>query len=166
MASKTLTATAIADELMTAMTRLRARLRSESTPSDMRWTWSQLAALGRLVNDGPTTMTDLALAEHVRRQSMAETVAGLRADGLVESQPDPTDGRKVLLAATRKGRDLLEGIPAAREAWLGIVINEMLDREEQQTLREAAAIMNRLADSSAEPMSSSGSSPRYSHGTR
>jgi DNA-binding MarR family transcriptional regulator len=113
----------------------------------MRWTWSQLAALGRLVEGGPTTMTDLALAEHVRRQSMAETVAGLRADGLVESRPDPTDGRKVLLAATQKGRDLLKGIPAAREAWLGIAMNEMLDREEQQTLRKAAAIMNRLADS-------------------
>jgi DNA-binding MarR family transcriptional regulator len=166
MASKTLTATAIAAELMTAMTRLRARLRSESTPSDMRWTWSQLAALGRIVEDGPTTMTDLALAEHVRRQSMAETVAGLRADGLVESQPDPADGRKVLLVATAKGRDLLKGIPAAREAWLGIVMNGMLDREEQQTLCKAAAIMNRLADSGAEPMSSSDGSRRYSHGAR
>ncbi|HEX6452908.1 MAG TPA: MarR family transcriptional regulator [Trebonia sp.] len=149
MASKTLNATAIATELMTAMIRLRARLRSESTPSDMRWTWSHLAALGRLVEGGPTTMTDLALAEHVRRQSMAETVARLRADGLVESRPDPTDGRKVLLAATRKGRDLLKGIPAAREAWLGIAMNEMLDREEQETLRKAAAIMNRLADSAS-----------------
>jgi DNA-binding MarR family transcriptional regulator len=147
MASKTLTATAIATELMTAMIRLRARLRSESAPSDMRWTWSQLAALGRIVEDGPTTMTDLALAEHVRRQSMAETVAGLRADGLVESQPDPADGRKVLLAATQKGRDLHKSIPAAREAWLGITMDAMLDPEEQETLREAAAIMNRLADS-------------------
>jgi DNA-binding MarR family transcriptional regulator len=146
MAGKTLSSTAVAVELMTAMTRLRARLRSESTPSEMRWTWSQLAALGRIVI-GPTTMTDLALAEHVRRQSMAETVARLRADGLVESQPDPTDGRKVLLVATPKGRDLLESIPAAREAWLGIVMSTMLGPGEQQTLREAAEIMNRLADS-------------------
>ena len=162
MAGKTLTAPAVATELMTAMIRLRARLRSESTPSDMRWTWSQLAALGRVVEDGPTTITDLALAEHVRRQSMAETVARLRADGLVESQPDPTDGRKVLLAATSKGRDLLKTIPAAREAWLGIVMSTMLDREEQQTLRKAAAIMNRLADSAAEPMPPLGGGRRYS----
>ena len=166
MAGKTLTATAVAVELMTAMSRLRARLRSESTPSDMRWTWSQLAALGRIVEDGPTTITDLALAEHVRRQSMAETVVRLRADGLVESEPDPTDGRKVLLVATPKGRELLKSIPAAREAWLGIAMNATLDREEQQTLREAAAIMNRLADSAAEPISPLGGRRRYSDGPR
>lgn len=140
-------ATVIAAELMTAMTRLRARLRSESTPNDMRWTWSQLAALGRIVNEGPTTTSDLAQAEHVRRQSMAETVAVLRADGLVESRPDPADGRKTLLVATKQGRDLLERIPAAREAWLSVATATLLDRDEQRILHEAAAIMNRLADS-------------------
>jgi DNA-binding MarR family transcriptional regulator len=152
MASTTPAATAVAAELMTAMIRLRARLRSESTPTDMRWTWSQLAALGRIVHGGPTTMTDLALAEHVRRQSMTETVAGLRADGLVEARPDAADGRKVLLVATGKGRDLLETIPAAREAWLSVAMNAMLDGEEQRTLREAAAIMSRLADSPSRPI--------------
>lgn len=143
--------TVIAVELMTAMTRLRARLRSESQPSDMRWSWSQLAALGRVVREGPTTTSDLAHAEHVRRQSMAETVAVLRADGLLEAQPDPTDGRKTLLVATRQARELLERIPAAREAWLGVAMDAMLDNEEQQVLRKAAAIMSRLADSDSGP---------------
>jgi DNA-binding MarR family transcriptional regulator len=139
-------ATVIAAELMTAMTRLRARLRSESKPDDMRWSWSQLAALGRIVRDGPTTTSDLAQAEHVRRQSMAETVAVLRADGLLEAQPDPTDGRKMLLVATKRGRDLMERIPAAREAWLSVAMDAMLDHEEQRILHAAAAIMSRLAD--------------------
>lgn len=146
MPGRTLDATAVAADLMTAMTRLRARLRSESTPSDMRWTWSQLAALGRIVQEGPTTVSDLAQAEHVRRQSMAETVAALRADGLVQARPDPADGRKTLLVATGAGRDLLTGIPAAREAWLSVVIAGTLDRDEQETLRRAAEIMARLAD--------------------
>jgi len=128
------------------MTRLRARLRSESAPSDMRWNWSQLGALGRIAQGGPTTTSELAQAEHVRRQSMAETVAVLRADGLVETEPDPTDRRKTLLVATREGRELLENIPAAREAWLGVVMQAMLDRDEQEVLRRAAAIMSRLAD--------------------
>jgi len=154
MASRTADATMIATELMTAMTRLRARLRSESTPGDMRWTWSQLAALGRIAVEGPTTMTVLAQAEHVRRQSMAETVAALRADGLVESRPDPSDGRKTLLAATQKGRELVETIPATREAWLGFAMDSTLSRDERQTLRQAAAIMSRLADSAASPAAS------------
>jgi DNA-binding MarR family transcriptional regulator len=147
MASTAVDATAIATELMTAMTRLRARLRSESAPGDMRWTWSQLAALGRIVAEGPATTTDLAQAEHVRRQSMTETVAALRAGGLVESRPDPSDGRKTLIAATRKGRELTQAIPATREAWLGLAVDSTLSRDERQTLREAAAIMSRLADS-------------------
>ena len=73
--------------------RLRARLRAESAPRDMSWNWSQLTTLGRLVVDGPATTSDLAQAEHLRRQSMAEIVAALRAGGLVESKPDPSDGR-------------------------------------------------------------------------
>ena len=35
-----------AAELMKAMARLRARLRTESAPTEMRWTWSQLTTLG------------------------------------------------------------------------------------------------------------------------
>jgi DNA-binding MarR family transcriptional regulator len=147
MASRTVDASTIAIELMTAMTRLRARLRSESAPTDMHWTWSQLAALGRIVQEGPTTTTDVAQAEHVRRQSMAEIVAALRADGLVETRPDPADGRKTLLVATHRGRDLLKTIPAAREAWLSVAMHATLDHDEQETLSKAAAIMSRLADS-------------------
>jgi DNA-binding MarR family transcriptional regulator len=132
---------------MKAMTRLRARLRAESAPADMRWNWSQLTTLARIVTEGPTTTSELAQAEHVRRQSMAETVAALRTDGLVETQPDPSDGRKMLIHATRRGRLLSGTIPAAREKWLDSAITGLLDAEEQQTLLKAAAIMNRMADS-------------------
>src|SRR5580658_2610614 len=94
----------VAAGLMGAMTRLRARLRAETMPGDISWNWSQLTALGRIVGDGPATVSDIAHAEHVRRQSMAEIIAALRADGLVESRPDPSDGRKVLIHATERGR--------------------------------------------------------------
>jgi DNA-binding MarR family transcriptional regulator len=135
-----------ATELMKAMTRLRARLRSESAPTEMPWTWSQLTTLGRIVAEGPTTMSELAHAEHVRRQSMAETVAALRAHDLVTAAQDPDDGRKTLITATAKGRSLLETIPAAREAWLAAAISKALGPGEEQALLKAAAIMNRIAD--------------------
>jgi DNA-binding MarR family transcriptional regulator len=136
-----------ATELMKAMTRLRARLRIESAPSEMSWTWSQLTTLGRIVEEGPTTTTALAQAEHVRRQSMAETLAVLQADGLITSEQDPNDGRKTLITATRKGKALLRNIPTAREAWLNVAIHALLDPSEQQLLLKAAAVMNRIADS-------------------
>ena len=135
-----------ATELMKAMTRLRARLRSESAPSEMAWTWSQLTTLGRIVAEGPTTISELAHAEHVRRQSMAETVTALRAHDLITAAQDPDDGRKTLITATDKGRSLLATIPAAREAWLASAITKALGPGEEQTLLKAAAIINRIAD--------------------
>ncbi len=137
----------VADELMKSMTRLRARLRSESWQNEMPWTWSQLTTLSRIVETEPTTTTELAQGEHVRRQSMAETVAALRADDLVTASPDPVDGRKSLITSTFKGRRLLERIPAARQAWLGDAIGTLLDPEERAVLLRATALMRRLADS-------------------
>lgn len=135
-----------ATELMKAMTRLRARLRSESGPTEMAWTWSQVTTLGRIVAEEPTTISELAHAEHVRRQSMAETVAALRAHDLITAAQDPDDGRKTLITATDKGRSLLATIPAAREAWLAAAISKALGPGEEQALLTAAAIMNRIAD--------------------
>jgi DNA-binding MarR family transcriptional regulator len=138
-----------AAELTKAMTRLRARLRRESAPDEMPWTWSQLTTLGRVVEQGPTTASALAEAEHVRRQSMAETLAALRTHGLVVTEQDPDDGRKTLISATSAGRALFDTIPAAREAWLTGAVLSLLQPEEQQVLRTAAAIMNRIADAEA-----------------
>ncbi|MFG2631600.1 MarR family winged helix-turn-helix transcriptional regulator [Streptomyces sp. NPDC048473] len=133
-------------ELTKAMMRLRARLRSESAPDEMPWTWSQLTTLGRVVELGPTTTSALAQAEHVRRQSMAETISALRAHGLITSEQDPSDGRKMLISATPEGRALIATIPAAREAWLAGALRRLLQPGEQQVLLQAAAIMIRVAD--------------------
>jgi DNA-binding MarR family transcriptional regulator len=147
MDSRSEQAAEAATELMKAMTRLRARLRTESAPSEMSWTWSQLTTLGRIIEQGPTTTSALAQAEHVRRQSMAETLATLHSGGLIGSEQDPNDGRKTLITATRKGKALLKNIPSAREAWLNVTIHALLDPSEQQLLLKAAAVMNRIADS-------------------
>ena len=136
----------VARRLPQAMVRLRARLRAESTPRDMRWTWSQLSTLHRIATEGPTTVSALANAEHVRPQSMAETVAALRRDGLVAAKPDPTDGRKTLMAITASGRKLLSSVIPIREAWLERAIDEQLTPADCRTLLKAADIMERLAD--------------------
>ncbi|MER8087777.1 MarR family winged helix-turn-helix transcriptional regulator [Streptomyces sp. NPDC058316] len=133
-------------ELMRAMTRLRARLRSETPLDDLPWNWSHLTTLHRIVQDGPVTATELAQAEHVRRQSMGETLATLRDGGLIITSKDPNDGRKSLVSVTPAGRVLCERIPAAREAWLSKVIGSTLRANERKALDKAAEIMNRLAD--------------------
>jgi DNA-binding MarR family transcriptional regulator len=135
-----------AAELSKGMTRLRARLRREAVPDEMPWTWSQLTTLARVIDEGPTTTSALAEAEHVRRQSMAETLAVLRSHGLVVTEQDPDDGRKTLFGATDEARALMESIPAAREAWLVKALRSQLRPGERQVLLQAAVIMNRIAD--------------------
>jgi DNA-binding MarR family transcriptional regulator len=136
----------IANELALAMTRLRARLRLESAPQGAAWTWSQVTTLSRIVQEGPSTVTQLARAEHVRPQSMAESVAALRREGLVAGSQDPSDRRKVRLEATEKGRALAAAIPALREAWLQAAMAAALDDGERAQLGAAVLLMNRLAD--------------------
>lgn len=85
------------------MIRLRARLWAESAPDDMSWTWSQITTLGRIAEEWRITVSALAVAEHIRPQSMAETVAALRQEGLVSAKSDPTDARKTLMSITPAG---------------------------------------------------------------
>jgi DNA-binding MarR family transcriptional regulator len=135
-----------ARELAQAMTRLRARLRAESVLWNVNWTWSQMTTLARISNDGPTTASALAAAEHVRPQSMAETIGVLKGQGLVTSEPDPSDRRKSLISATAEGRELAASLHAVRETWLEAVLAQVATPAERRTLIEAAAIMQRLAD--------------------
>jgi len=136
----------VARRLPRAMIRLRARLRAESAPENMRWTWSQITTLARIAEAGPITVSALAVAEHVRPQSMAETVAALREEGLVSAKSDPTDGRKTLMSITPSGRKLISNIGPIREAWLEAAIDQHLTVTERRTLLKAADIMQRLAD--------------------
>ena len=136
----------VARTLPQAMVRLRARLRKESAPRDMRWTWSQISTLNRIAEEGPATVSSLAAAEHVRPQSMAETVAALRQEGLITGKPDPTDGRKTLMSITGAGRKTISNIRPVREAWLEAAIDQHVTAAERRTLLSAALIMERLAD--------------------
>lgn len=132
--------------LMAAMTRLRARLRAETTEGELPCTWSQLTTLHRVTEEEPVSIGELARAEHVRRQSMAETVAALRDHGLVETTKDPDDARRTLVRASQEGRALMAALPSAREAWIEAALIAHTSVREREVLREAAAIMNRLAD--------------------
>jgi DNA-binding MarR family transcriptional regulator len=136
----------VARGLPRAMIRLRARLQAESAPDDMRLTWSQISTLGRIAEEGPITVSALAVAEHVRPQSMAETVAALRQEGLVSAKSDPTDGRKTLMSITPAGRKLFSNIVPTRGDWLEAAIGQHLIVTERRTLLKAADIMQRLAD--------------------
>ena len=131
----------LAHELRETIGRLVRRLRAEPGPSVGR-----LAVLGRLDRDGPASISDLAACERMRPQSMAQTVHELDSAGLVSRRPDPDDGRRAFVELTAAGRDLLQTTRARRETWLAAALERELDASERALVREALALLRRIAD--------------------
>src|SRR5436309_9904443 len=103
---------AVASDLRVVLGQLVRRLRAEH-----RFPITQGAVLGRLDREGPQSVSDLAVAERVRPQSMAQTVGDLESDGLVERRPDPGDRRRAPVSLTRAGRETLRLDRQHREGW-------------------------------------------------
>lgn len=132
--------TPLASELRVVLGQLIRRLRAEH-----RFPISHGTVLGRLDREGPRSVSDLALAERVRPQSMAQTVSDLEADGLVERNPDPSDDRRALVSLTPSGKETLEADRRHREGWLVKAIEE-LSPEDQATVGRAIVLLRHLAD--------------------
>jgi DNA-binding MarR family transcriptional regulator len=134
----------LASELRIAVMRLTRRLRRERVDDSL--TTTQVSALATIERCGAISLGELASLEYVRPPSMTRVVAGLEQIDLVRRAAHPTDRRQVVLEVTAAGRHLLEVDRERRNAWLCHRLRE-LSAEEQQTLRTAAAIIERLAQS-------------------
>jgi DNA-binding MarR family transcriptional regulator len=132
--------------LAMAVSRLRSRIRIEAGLSSTGIPISQLAVLGRIIDEGPTTAAALAAGEHVTQQAIAQSLATLKERGLVEKQADPSDGRKSLVSATAAGRQLREALTASREEWLTQAIDAAVEPGERPQLRGAIELLERIAD--------------------
>jgi DNA-binding MarR family transcriptional regulator len=132
----------VASELRGVLGQLIRRLRTEN-----RLPLTQGAVLSRLDREGPRSVSELAVCERVRPQSMAQTVGDLERDGLVARSPDPSDKRRAVVEMTADGRATLETDRVHREGWLAQAIVEQLSTAEQAALMEAVAVLRRLAES-------------------
>jgi DNA-binding MarR family transcriptional regulator len=131
----------VASELRAVLGSLVRRLRAEH-----RFPLSHGAVLGRLDRSGPQSVSELAVAERVRPQSMAQTVSDLEAERLVMRRPDPTDGRRALLELTAHGREALDSDRRQRAGWLAQAMELDLSPSEQEVLAEAVELLRRLAE--------------------
>jgi DNA-binding MarR family transcriptional regulator len=132
----------VASDLRVVLGQLTRRLRAEN-----RFPLSHAAVLGRLDRCGPQSVSDLAVAERVRPQSMAQTVADLETDGFVMRSPDPDDRRRALVELTEEGLATLQADRAARDGWLARTIADKLSPADQKTLGSAVELLRRLAES-------------------
>jgi DNA-binding MarR family transcriptional regulator len=130
----------LASDLRVVLGQLIRRLRSENI-----FPLNQASVLGRIDRCGPQSVSDLAAAERVRPQSMAQTVGDLEADALVERKPDPDDRRRALVNLTGAGLARIEAYRAAREGWLVKSLEELPDSD-RETVEQAVEILRRVAD--------------------
>ena len=142
MGRTTLDSAALAHDLRLAVMRLSRRLRNQRV--DRSVTLTHLSALSTLQRHGAMSPGELAAHERVQPPSMTRVVVALEGMGLVSRTPHPTDGRQVVIDLTPAARELLAAEARAREAWLAGHLQE-LTAEERASLREAAAIMDKLA---------------------
>jgi DNA-binding MarR family transcriptional regulator len=131
----------VASDLRVVIGQVVRRLRAQH-----RFPLAQATVLGRLDREGASSVSDLAVAEHVRPQSMAQTVGDLESEGLVSRRPDPEDGRRALVELTAHGREALAADRDRREGWLAEAIGSDLTAEEQDVLARAVPLLRRLAE--------------------
>jgi DNA-binding MarR family transcriptional regulator len=107
--------------------RLRQERQSDLTPT-------QLSVLVSVRQIGPATPSAIA----------AHELTHLLEAGLVTREPHPDDGRQVLVAVSAEGVTVLDAERSRRDQWLAHEL-ATLTTDERTTLREAAALLERLA---------------------
>ena len=129
--------------LRESLSRLNRSLRNALPPIGA--TPSQLGVLGYLFRHGELTPTELAQQAGVRLQTLTRLLALIEAEGWATRHADATDGRRQRLRLTTAGARLLTTYVHQREASLEASIASSLSADEQRTLLEACALMDRLS---------------------
>ena len=137
--------------LAVAVSKLRAGLR------DARWeatdlSMTQVSILRFLQEHGSGTAAELAVAEHISPQAVAQQLRGLKERGYVSTTIDADDRRKTVIASTAAGSALLDDVLKRRESWLARAIEETVRPEERVDLERAIIVLERLGEQVARPL--------------
>ncbi|MGH3498518.1 MAG: MarR family winged helix-turn-helix transcriptional regulator [Nocardioidaceae bacterium] len=135
------TDTGLATSLAMSVSRLSRRLRQERGST---LTATQLSVLGTLRRHGSLTAGAIAAIEKVQPPSMTRTLGCLVDLGLVGREPDPTDGRQIVIHLSEEGEHTLAAERKRRDRWLATRLRE-LDHADRDVLRSAAVVLDRLA---------------------
>ncbi len=131
----------LANRLHSAALHLLRRLRAQDAAGGL--SGPQASALSVIVYAGPLTLGALAAAEQVRPPTITKLIQGLERAGLVRRTADSRDRRRQQVAATTRGRKLLEEGRARRVAALDAALHD-LDAVAHAALDAAVATLERL----------------------
>jgi DNA-binding MarR family transcriptional regulator len=131
-------------DLRVALGRVVRRLRQGHVVGEA--TLAEASVLSRLDRDGPATPGCLAELDRVRPQAMGVTLAALAERGLVARDPDPADGRRVLMSITPAGRRLMTDRRSRSSLAIAQALADGFTPAERRRLVAAIPLLERLAD--------------------
>jgi DNA-binding MarR family transcriptional regulator len=133
-----------ANRLHSSVSRLFHRLRV--TRADGGLSMAKLGVLSQLRREGVSTATMVAGCLGIQPQSLTRLLADAEKEGFIERHQDPADKRRSLIEITPAGMRLLAEEARRREARLAAAMIRALTPTEQELLRLAGNLMDRLAD--------------------
>ncbi|MEV0360282.1 MarR family transcriptional regulator [Nocardia sp. NPDC050697] len=126
--------------VMEQFTRMFIRL-----PEVQQRSFTTLSVLHTLAGRGPQRLSALTAGEQVTQPAITQIVAKLERDGLVARDPDPSDGRAVLVRITPRGAAAVTGRRTARVARMAELVAR-LEPEHRAALTAALPALARLAE--------------------
>ena len=132
----------VAATLYSAVSLIARRLRQSPVVAEL--SLPERSALSRLNRDGPATTAALARAELITPQAMSTTISGLVGRGFVQRNPDPADGRQMIVSLTAEGAEVLRARRDARMRQFATSLDASFTPEELAVLAEAAPLLDRL----------------------
>lgn len=134
-------------ELAIRLNRASSRLVRELRKNNSRKSYSltEQATLSFLDQNKKMLPSMLAEAHHISPQAVSQIINRLHEKGCIQRTLDTTDGRKVSITLTKRGRTVLNDIRIERGKWLAGVIAQNLDQKEKKQLNALVTVMEKLA---------------------
>jgi DNA-binding MarR family transcriptional regulator len=114
-------------------------------PAVEKLSFTTLSVLHTLSRRGPMRLSELTVTEQLTQPAITQMITRLEHEGLVERQPDPGDGRAVLIHLTTHGTRIVKARRADRVAQLARFV-EQLSPAEQRAIASALPALMRVAE--------------------
>ncbi len=135
----------LAARILIAVARFRHSKPSKNRHSESQFSASQALLLRRIEEEGETTAASLAKSEHVSQQAIAQSLAELKKEGLVETRRDPNDERKAPIGLTASGKHALTNYLTPHTKWLGRRIEHWFGPKSLKDVELAIKVLEKLS---------------------
>jgi DNA-binding MarR family transcriptional regulator len=135
----------LASDLRVVVTRLMKKMRNKTTTGFML-SLTERSTIKRLDEHQQLLPSELAIMEKINTQSMSQILNHLLELGLITRTASETDKRKVIIALSKQGQDVLHKARNERDEWLSKAIAEACTMKEQEVMRKALVSLAKVVE--------------------